>query len=163
MSPDRRGGFSVLELLIAMALFTMLGLLGSMMLSQGALSWRRVSGEHSASLQLARAQRFLKLDLLQSSGSEMAQSVVPASLASSGDGHALWFLSAIDPVTQQAARKPDGTPLWLQNILYYLVVPSTHSDCAGGAGPGGLDDRCPHKVLVRKVIDQAPPGDLTNP
>ena len=38
------------------------------------------------------------------------------------------------------------------NILYYLAMPS-NDPCAGGIGPNGFDDRCPHKVLVRKTID----------
>ena len=61
--------------------------------------------------------------------------------------------------------KADGTPFWQRNVIYYLVVPDRHAttfgmDCQGGVGPRGLDDRCPHKVLVRKVIDS---GVATSP
>lgn len=159
MTPDCRRGFSVAELLVTMALFTVLGLLAYAMLDQGMVSWRKVSGNQSASLQLAKVQRFLQRDLVQAGVTRMSDATVPPSLAGAGDGKAIWFLSAVDPLSGEVARKTDGRAFWMRNILYYLVVPGGHTSCAGGAGPGGLDDRCPHKVLIRKVIDQAPPSD----
>jgi hypothetical protein len=55
-----------------------------------------------------------------------------------------------------ACYKPDGSRMWQRNILYYLVVPE-RDPCTGGAASNGFDDHCPHKLLIRKVIDNAPP------
>jgi hypothetical protein len=89
---------------------------------------------------------------------------VPAHLGGGGfDGDAIWFTSPLDPATGRVAHKANGSPLYLRNVIYYLVVPNGHSglygyDCAGDLGPSNYDDACPHKVLIRKVIDFAGPS-----
>ena len=80
------------------------------------------------------------------------------------DGDALWFLSFIDPTTGEPVYS-DGTgagdlgePHWQRNIMYYAVVPGSHNSvagqsCSGGDGGDGYEDQCPHKVMVRKIIN----------
>ncbi|MEW6279282.1 MAG: hypothetical protein AB1758_11705 [Candidatus Eremiobacterota bacterium] len=68
----------------------------------------------------------------------------------------------MDPVSGAVMRLDDGSPFWQRNILYYLVVP-VGDTCAGGVGPNGYDDRCPHKLLIRKEIDLAPATVPTDP
>ncbi|MEW6279835.1 MAG: hypothetical protein AB1758_14500 [Candidatus Eremiobacterota bacterium] len=144
-----------------------LGLLGlvlaalAVVVRQSAGVHRHVSGRTLAQRELSRARVRLEADLRTASASEIRTGLVPPSLAGgAADGCALWFLSAVDPASGQVVRDTTGSPFWQRNILYYLVVPAGDS-CAGGVGPGGLDDRCPHKVLVRKVIDSGVPTSPT--
>ncbi len=155
-------GFTIQEVLVSMAIFSAMMIVLLVCLSQASTIWRRSSGMAVAQHQLARASEALSLDLRRASWDELAAGPGPASLSAAPDGSAIWFLSAVDPATGQSLRKADGSPFWQCNILYYAVVPALHDQtfgmtCAGGAGPNGLDDRCPHKVLVRKVIDSGPP------
>jgi hypothetical protein len=64
----------------------------------------------------------------------------------------VWFLSAADPDTGEFARKPDGTPFWQRNHLYYLAVPTDH-DQLFGVKCGDQALRCPHKFMIKRVID----------
>lgn len=157
----KQRGFSLVEVLLTTSLFAILALLSFIMLRRGSGLWRDLVESESANLQLAKAASHLRAELVSTGIRHCALSSVPPSLAGGGkDGSAIWFLSAQDPATGEMVLKPDGTPFWQRNILYYLAVPSGHQSCAGGIGPGGFDDRCPHKVLIRKVIDS---GVTTTP
>jgi len=165
----RSGGFSLIEVLLASTLFAILAVLSFVLLRRGSTLWRDLVESESANLQLAKAASRLRAEVVTTGIRHCAVGTVPASLAGAAkDGSALWFLSALDPATGEMVLKPDGTPFWQRNIVYYLVVPNYHqslfgSDCAGGLGPNGCDDRCPHKVLIRKVVDSgvatSPTGD----
>jgi hypothetical protein len=77
------------------------------------------------------------------------------------DGDAVWFLSPVDPANGQVLRTESGRPHWQRNILYYCTVPALHQElygfeCTGGTDAQGYEVYCPHKVLVRKVIDNPP-------
>ncbi|MEW6282261.1 MAG: hypothetical protein AB1758_26885 [Candidatus Eremiobacterota bacterium] len=123
--------------------------------------WRRVSSKDSADREMGKARLALQRDLAMASPAQLSRARVPPSLGAGDDGEALWFLSPVDPASGQMAHRQDGTPCWQRNILYYLVVPDNHQPtfgmvCNGGTGPTGYDDRCSHKVLIRKVIDTGP-------
>jgi hypothetical protein len=128
----------------------------------GSRVWTRVSGTSTFQLELRKAQRALHDELSRGAFSEIRTRRTPASLAGGGfDGDAVWMLSARDPVTGQFMRKTDGTPFWQRNVIFYPAVP-LNDPCPGGADADGYDDRCPHKVLVEKVVDRNPatvPGD----
>lgn len=131
-------------------------------LVQAQNSFRNVSGTAESSDSLRKVSRELRLELLQTSASQIGVGNSCSSLGSP-DGQALWFLSNLDS-NGQPRFDSIGAPFWTKTVLYYLAVPNSHSslfgyDCAGGAGPGGYDDRCPHKVLIRKEIDS---GVATN-
>lgn len=153
----------MIELVLSMTLFSIVALLSFVLLRRGSTLWKELVEAESASLELAKAASRMRGDVLRTGIQHCAQGKVPASLAGGGnDGSALWFLSAVDPSTGEMAVKPDGTPFWQRNLLYYLVVPDGHAglfgfDCQGGLGPNGFDDRCPHKLLIRKVIDSGVP------
>ena len=157
---------TILEVLVVLSLFSVVGLLAYSALYESGRAGRRVDGQADASDRLAKAVSFFSRDLASSRYSDIRRATVPSFLSSAAsDGVALWFLSAVDPATGELARKFDGEPMWQKNVLYYLVSPSQHLqnfglDCAGHTGPVGVDDACPHKVLVRKVIDA---GDPTTP
>lgn len=158
----RRRAFSLIELLLAGSLFAIVALLSFLLLRRGTGLWKELIETESAGLELAKAANSLQSDLVRTSINQCSLTNVPPSLAGGGpDGSALCFLSAHDPATGELVLKPDGTPFWQRNVLYYLVVPNSHSglfgfDCSGGIGPGGFDDHCPHKLLIRKVIDSGP-------
>ena len=136
------------------------------MLAQSQRTFLQIASGDSARLELRKAKNALERDLSVSNPTVLNRSPVPTSLGGGPDGEALWFLSPVDPATKQMMRKQDGTPFWQRNVLYYLVVPNNHDSvfgisCTGGTGAGpGYDDVCPHKVLIRKVIDG---GTVTDP
>ncbi|MGE0491033.1 MAG: type II secretion system protein J [Vulcanimicrobiota bacterium] len=158
-------GFSLPELLTAVGLFSILAIMTLLLMTRGMEHWRHRSGGQTVALSLSSASRRLEADLGLAGASTINLANGPASLAGgAADGQALWFLSAIDPLTGEFAHDLDGNPFWQRNILYYLVVPQRHQqlygyDCQGGSA--GLDDFCPHKILLRKVIDSGVPTDPT--
>ncbi|MEW6282596.1 MAG: prepilin-type N-terminal cleavage/methylation domain-containing protein, partial [Candidatus Eremiobacterota bacterium] len=163
-APMRRA-FSLVELVMALAIFSLVGMLAYLALSNGVRLWKGVTDSEGASVEMRKASVRLERDLALTELSSLVVAPGPNSLGPAPDGNAVCFLSPVDPATGQVARRKDGNPFWQRNILYYLVVPTNHqalfgSTCAGGVGPNGLDDRCPHKVLVRKVIDS---GGATQP
>ncbi len=158
----RKAGFTLLEALVTVTIMAvLLGILTLLFLRTGDV-FRTTSSKDSAVRDLRKARVALERDLALTSPAQVRRTTVPPSLGGGNDGEALWFLSPVDPATGVIVRKQDGHPFWQRNILYYLVVPNNHDatfgqSCAGGVGPNGFDDRCPHKVLIRKVIDSGPP------
>ncbi len=136
--------------------------------------WWRVNAGADSQQQLYRVQNSLERDLqaaafsLELDRRTIAVEKAPASLANldGADGDVLWFLSAIDPVSGEFQRRPDGTPFWQRNILYYLATPvelASFGYVAGGLQVGGYESACPFKVLIRKEIDSGPPTSPTSP
>ena len=155
-------GLGLLELLITLGLFSVVGLLSYSFLTYGVRMGQRVESASDVAGILRKAQFPLQSDLLLAHRGEVVILSVPDQVGGGGfTSEALAFRSAIDPETGVFCQKPDGTPLWQKTILYYLAVPSQHDSlfgqsCAGGAEGTGFDDRCPHKFLIRKVIDNPP-------
>lgn len=143
-------------MLLALTMFSVMLTAAYLFLDQGVKLWKNVSGSESSGLDLKRVQTRLERDMLETSFASVRVTDVGASLPGGApDGRAVCFLSALD--AKGSVVQKDGVPFWQRNVLYYLVVPAGHSDCTGGAGPAGTDDRCVHKVLIRKVIDTGPP------
>ncbi len=149
-----------MELMISAGVFSVILLVLVMLFSQSLSIWQRSSSRDTATRELRKARATIERDLSLTNPDQLGRAQVPDHLGGGGkDGEALWFLSPIDPATHQIVRAPDGTSVWQRNILYYLVVPQNHNatfgvSCTGGAAANGYDDRCPHKVLIRKVINQ---------
>lgn len=160
----KRRGVTLLEMMIALSLFSVIGLLLAFAFKQAGQIYGSVSGSTDTRTVLAKAQAALARDLERTSFSSVNVATGPTSLGPF-DGDVVWFLSAIDPVTDMYLRKSDGTPFWQRNILYYSVVPNNHAglfgfNCSGGADVAGYEVQCPHKILIRKVIDS---GAVTIP
>lgn len=156
----RRRGFTLVEVLVSFGIFALLSIVLATSLREGASVLRKAAASADVQGELRKARLGLAQDLARTSFTQTNSTTAPASLAGA-DGDAVWFLSAIDPVSGEYRRKSDGTPFWQTNILYYLTVPSAHVSlygyqCAGGADGAGYEDRCPHKMLIRKVIDLPP-------
>ena len=156
-------GLSLLEVTLATSLMGILLMVLGAALKQSQDVFRNINGMTDASQSLRRLAVALNRDLQRAKLDEIGITTTPASLVAA-DSRALWMLSNIDPGTGRACYRSDGKPFWVCNILFYASIPTQHaqlfgSTCAGGMGPGGLDDRCPHKLLIRKVIDS---GATTN-
>jgi type II secretory pathway pseudopilin PulG len=159
-------GLTLTEVIVSMTLFSVVGLLLAVSFTSATAIWRTTSASTSSQMALSKARDDLTRDVQRTSFSTVRISNGPSSLGAV-DGDAIWFLSAIDPVSGQMMRKVDGTPFWQRNILYYSVVPNNHAtllgfSCSGGADADGYEVQCPHKVLIRKVIDSGPATDPTD-
>ncbi|MCE7872127.1 hypothetical protein DYH09_17340 [bacterium CPR1] len=158
-----RAAHSLTELVVVFGIFSLLLMVAGVLFNESRSTLRRTSGIDTCMRELRKARAAVERDLVLARPGALSRSFVGDSLGGGGrDGEALWFLSPIDPATGEVVRKQDGTPFWQRNVLYYLVVPQNHNNtfgqiCAGGAGANGYDDRCPHKVLIRKEIDSGPP------
>lgn len=157
---SRRSGFTLVELMVSLGATVALLAVTYLLLQNSVKSWNRISGDQNVAGQLLRAESWLRRDLFSSSYSALDTAPGPTSLTGR-DGDAIWFLSAVDPVTDQFVRNDDGTPRWQRNILYYPVVPSGVGDdfSGGGIDEGGYEVSYPYKFLVRKVIDSGVPTD----
>ena len=144
----RNRGLSLLEAMLALGLFTLLGVIGAYALRGSVQIHTRVSTQQAAEQSINRAVSRLDRELLAASAFEIATAQVPDHLGGGGsDGQAVWFLSDVDPLTGRSMRTVDGSPFWQKTILYYLVVPTNHDalcgyTCVGGVAPSGtFDDR----------------------
>lgn len=156
--------------MISAALFGLVSAVGLACFIYAVKVWKNNNDRHAATTTLRKISLRLESDLLQSRAANIRLSVTPSSLGGAPDGHALWFLSAHGP-DGEFVRTSQGEPLWMRNVLYYVSVPNPLEAVApfpmmGAPGPDGLEDRCPYKVLVRKVIDTGGPtgaGDEDDP
>ncbi len=164
------GGVTLSELIVGFATFGMLLAILALALQRTSMLWNRTSSSTASQQELRKAYYLLQTDLMRSEFQTVRTTSGLTSL-SGRDGDAVWFLSSVDPSTQEAMRTEHGRPFWQRNILYYLVVPEDHAQvygmsCAGGSDPDGYEQFCPHKVLIRKVIDNPSgpgPGDDITP
>lgn len=151
-------------MLVAFGLFSMVGLMLAVSFAGAGNVWRNVSGSTDAQLSLRKARGWLDRDLKRTSFSSIGEAAGMNTLGAE-DGSLIWFLSAVDPVTGEFMRTSTGEPFWQRNIIYYLAVPQNHVTlfgftCSGGADANGFEVQCPHKVLIRKVVDG---GGATDP
>ncbi len=147
--------------MISAALFGLVSLIGLACFLYAVRVWKNTNDRHAATTTLRKINLRLESDLLQSRATTAQISVTPSSLGGAPDGHALWFLSAQGP-DGQFVRNSQGEPLWMRNVLYYITVPNPLESVSpfsmvGASGPDGLEDRCPYKVMIRKVIDSDGP------
>lgn len=150
----------MLELVITMAFFGGLSLVAMLALSGAVRIWGRAGSRDDAARNLDRAWAALRRDLGRARLTDLTFQKAdspPRSLAKAKDGDAICVLSPVEPATGELVNKRDGTAYMMRNVIYYLVVPGNHNECAGGAGSDGYEVRCPHKVLIRKIQDYGSP------
>lgn len=149
---SRKRAFSLIEVVMAAALLAALMAFLGEALRQSQKVFRSTTGNNDASSELRKVVTNLRRELIQTRYDD-------SNCTSTLDGGVLWFLSNVDPSTGQPCYLSDGTPYWQRNIVYYLASPTAHttlfvrSNCVLVAGAFGEDDRCPHKVLIRKEVD----------
>ena len=161
--PQSSRAHTIVEMMVTVACFFVIMAVAGAIFSEAMSVSRFVSGGDRAQREMRRARAQLERDLILTNSSQIGRSRMPDYLGGGGDtGESLWFLSPVDPVSGQTVLRQDGKPCWQRNILYYITIPLNHDQifgvhCQGGMGANGFDDRCPHKVLVRRVIDSGPP------
>lgn len=164
-------GFAILELLVALGLVSIVSLALFATMSYALTAWRSTESRQAALAQLNLASNSLIKDLAGTDKNQLLSATVPGLSGHQGD--ALWFLSAYEPGADDrfVRSRETGKPIWQTNVLYYLIQPQNHSTISNGVvcnavdGGGGYDSGCPHKVLVRKVVDlvaQPDPLDEAN-
>ena len=147
---------TLIELTLVMGLLTLFLLVGYAMLKMADKVFHQVSGNEDASMQLKRAARMLQKDTIATNFVDMGATNVPAHLPGGAlDGSAICMLSACQNGIGDMVTNDGGDTYWQRNILYYVIVPQG-DPCQGGADAKGFDDRCPHKLLIRKIIDMPP-------
>ena len=153
-----RRGFSILELLVSAFVVSLLlaAALGIFLMAGGA--FRHISGHEDGTLQMRKAVSALQRDLLLTQYEETAVTDVPSSLVGA-DGHGIAMLSSAEDGDGTFVNQPGGGPFWQRNIVYYLVIP-VGDPCSGAIDSEGFESSCPHKVMIRKVIDS---GSVTTP
>ena len=154
----RTRGLTLPELLVSMGVFALLSVVLFAASQMGIRSFTAVQGRYGASAALRRATTALQKDIAHADSSFMQ-----SALLGTGHGDILWFLSADDPDMNASSQErfqvnDAGRPEWRRNIIYYLARPTDHDRVSGGytcvAGAGGLNDTiCPHKFLIRMVVD----------
>lgn len=160
MKSREGAGFSLPELLIVSAIFSGFLVVSYLLLHSGLGVWRKTAGSQDVDVELLKARDTLRRDLLQASFVQCRVSDYPSLTSTDNTGDVLWMLSAEDPATGELARDPDGVPFWQRNVVYYCVVPTDHDKYYGTACGARRPTDCPHKVLVRRVVDDGP---LTRP
>lgn len=155
----KRRAQTVLELIVSCLVLGLLLIILATAMAKSEYVWRRLNGSADSSVRLKRAIQKLRRDLAQTEVNQLAIGASPATVGGFPDGSALWCLSC--EAGDQPVLKGDSHPFWCKTILYYVSIPIHHDQlvgqvCAGGLGPEGVDDRCPHKCLIRKEIDLAP-------
>ena len=146
----RKKGLSIPELLVCLAIFSMLLLVAGMTMSRCAWILRRTSGRDFALAEIARARRHLNADLVMTRVACFQR--VPRE-----DGDAINLLTPRPRDDAEAAYANDGTVLWVRNVSYWLVTPPGHPKLTT---PDGYEDACPHKTLLRATSSPAPAGTV---
>lgn len=153
-------GFSLAELLMAMTVFSIMVLLSVSFLSGSSRLWGKVDSSVAAGTTLTKACWRVQTDL--DNAGRQAVGMVGNGTGAGKMGDALWLLSAVDPDNGAFIRTAGGNPLWQRNVLYYLTVPLDH-DTRFGQSCQSWHRVCPHKILLRKVIDSGPTTTPTSP
>lgn len=168
LSVNPKRGHTLLELSIALSLFGIISLVSFLALRQSAGVFTSTSSRDQAVQRLVKARQWLQsdLELIHLDPTTFATQTVPPSIGGGADSDAVLFLSAIEPSTGEFQLKPDGSPYWTRNILYYGIVPTNYAEATGyayaGGNDGGYECSCPAKQLVRVVIDQNSGNDPNN-
>ncbi len=154
---DSRRALTLPELVVGFAVFSFVMVLLAVAMSRGTTVWERSFGTNTAQVELRKGYSSLQPDLLRTELQTVRRTVSTTSFSGS-DGDAVWFLSPWDEATSNLLRTSAGRPLWQRNILYYCTVPRQHDElygatCTGRPDGQGYEMGCPHKVLVRKVIN----------
>ena len=150
-----RSGFTLPELLIAMTVALALVGGGYFMLNMATDVYKRISGHEDGALQMKKAARRIQVDLQASNPTLTSVDVSPGTVGNDGD--AVWMLSTAsgDEASGNTNVTETGAPYWQRNVLYYPARPNGDT-CAGITDADGYEDGCPHKTILRKVMDSPP-------
>ncbi len=165
MNNCRSRGTTLIEVIIATGIFSVLTLALFAVMQFGIRSWKNIESRSAVQTQLRKVELYLLEDLKRASFRQLRVDDMPASWSPGSpqdlvgrpcSGSAVWFLSAMNDEGDFFHRDDQGHPVWQRNILYYLTRPTDawHRDRYGFlcGGRGDRDTVCPHKWLIRKEI-----------
>lgn len=152
----KRRGFTLPEVLITMTVGTILLAGGYFMITMASDTYRHISGHEDGALQMKKASRQMQVDLLGSFSAATGVHAAPGPGGTNGDAVVLLSSRKEDRADGATCVTATGAPYWQRNIIYYPAIP-TGDTCAGGVNGDGYEDMCPHKVVIRKVVDSGPP------
>lgn len=155
----KRRAFTLPEVLVTMTVGTILLAGGYFMINMASDTYRHISGHEDGALQMKKASRQMQVDLLGSFSAATAVFPSPGPAGLSGDAVVMLSSRTEDAADGPTCGTSEGAPYWQRNIIYYPARP-TGDSCAGGVNGDGYEDMCPHKVVIRKVVDSGAP---TNP
>jgi prepilin-type N-terminal cleavage/methylation domain-containing protein len=154
----RRRGFTLVEIMIASTVVLILLGGGYMVVNMAGTVYKRISGHEDGALQLKRASRHLYMDILQAFFDHVKVEVVPGAQS---DAVGMMSAQVNDDARGGFIYDQDGAPLWQRNVIYYLAN-SNADTCTLAPNSDGVDDVCPHKMLIRKCVDTGDPNDPTD-
>lgn len=159
-----RRAFTLPEIMVAASALLILLAGGYAIVSMSMKVYQRVAGHEDGALQMKRASRHLYKDLLQGYFTDVLVERInnPAGTGDFGDGVGVLSNREGNEARGISVPTADGAPFWQRNVIYY-VAPSLLDPCTGGADVDGYEDMCPHKYLLRKVVDNPPATDPLTP
>lgn len=146
---------TLLELMVALGIFALLGMVLFTFTAKSLAIWRTVSARDQVERNLWAVEQPLRIDLQQTDPTQVYSQTITSP---AGSGDVLWF--PIDLYTQDilaASSDSNGGPAWAQNIVYYLVRPTNVAQLSHGVtfaddpSPTG-DAYCPYKFMIREVV-----------
>jgi hypothetical protein len=140
-----RKGTTLVELMVACAIFSALAVSVFSILRYGTRNWRSIESRNSVQVEIRKAE----FDL----NKEVSRTALSTLIAYPWTGvtdyrHALLFQTAADLEGIKITTDENGNLQWQRWLLYYIIRPPGDT-CAA---PGGTDNICPHKWLVKKDI-----------
>lgn len=148
-------GTTLLELVLASALFTIIMLVLIAITRYSIISWKAIEDRVEIQTKIRKIESGLMNDLLGSSYSSVITYPAPGNDDSI---HAVAFKSYKSLTTGNFDTDESGLPIFHGYILYLLVRP-TDDPC--GTAPSTTDNKSPYKLLVRVDLTRTTDGTDT--
>lgn len=154
-----RRAFTLVEVTISCAIFSVLIVVLALVLRQVSQIWTKTNAKDDAVRQILRVRSNLLRDLANSSAKagQFAVAQVGPNLGSGFDGDALTFLSSDNGLSEDTWSVDNQGQAQLQTeITYYCVIPNVAPPgeivvSAGAADAAGYEQQHPFKWLIRRV------------
>ncbi|MCD4784383.1 MAG: type II secretion system GspH family protein [Candidatus Eremiobacteraeota bacterium] len=147
----RKKGTTLIELLIASAVFSILVICLFAIIRYATKNWRSVEDRASIQSEIRNIETNLSGELKKTSY---------ASVVTWTDDyrHTLGFKSFTNPITGKFDTDATGNPLTHGYILYILLRPMATEDLCTHSAILGTDNKCPHKFLLRVDLTRTTDG-----
>lgn len=143
----RRSGTTLVELMLACTVFSVIVVTVFGVLRYGTRHWRSIEDRNAIQVEIRKAE----FDIIREVTRSSLDTVITYPWTGVSDyRHALALKTAmsLDSPEPYFVTNEEGKPQWQRWVLYYIIRPPGD----GCAPPGGTDNICPHKWLIRKDI-----------
>lgn len=151
----RQKGTTLLELILASALFTIIMLVLVAITRYAITSWKAIEDRVEIQTKIRKIESGMMSDLL---GSSYSSVIVYPAPGNDDSIHAVAFKSYKSPTTGNFDTDESGLPVFHGYVLYLLVRPK---DDPCGAAPTTTDNKSPYKLLVRVDLTKTTDGSDT--